>query len=153
MPADIRPIANALGACLVDSPHLQGELISLLAPQVEQRFADRSSSLEGMTIEAILSLSHQGKSKLLAGEIATEVNCISKARGGRLEFKPENIGHSLKTLGLITHRLGKDGRGLVVDQPTLARVHELAVVYGGVGLDTEDKNLHCPLCAENKRVM
>jgi hypothetical protein len=125
----------------------------LLAPQVEQRFADRSSSLEGMTIEAILSLSHQGKSKLLAGEIATEVNCISKARGGRLEFKPENIGHSLKTLGLITHRLGKDGRGLVVDQPTLARVHELAVVYGGVGLDTEDKNLHCPLCAENKRVM
>jgi hypothetical protein len=106
-----------------------------------------------MTIEAILSLSHQGKSKLLAGEIATEVNCISKARGGRLEFKPENIGHSLKTLGLITHRLGKDGRGLVVDQPTLARVHELAVVYGGVGLDTEDKNLHCPLCAENKRVM
>src|ERR1019366_2389883 len=99
LPADIRPVANALGACVVGSPELQGQLISLLAPQVEQRLADRSSSLEGMTVEAILSLSHQGKSKLLAGEIGTEVNCISKARAGRLEFTPENIGTSLKKLG------------------------------------------------------
>jgi hypothetical protein len=153
LPADIRPIANALGACLVDSPKLQDELISWLAPQVEQRLADRSSSLKGMTIEAILSLAHQGKSKLLAREIATQVNCISKARGEQLEYKPENIGHTLKMLGLLTQRLGKDGRGLVVDQPTLARVHGLAVVYGGVGLDTEDKNQHCSLCTQNKRVM
>ena len=56
-------------------------------------------------------------------------------------------------LGLLTQRLGKDGWGLVVDQATLARIHGLAVVYGGVGLGTEDKNLHCPLCTENKRVM
>jgi hypothetical protein len=63
------------------------KLISLLAPQVEQRHADRSR----MTIEAILSLSHQG-TKLLAGEIAVKVNGIAKARGERLEFKPENIG-------------------------------------------------------------
>ena len=152
LPADIRPVANALGACVVGSPELQGQLISLLAPQVEQRLADRSSSLEGMTVEAILSLSHQGKSKLLAGEIAIEVNGIAKARGGRLEFKPENIGHTLKKLGLFTKRLGKHGRGLVVDQPTLIRVHELAQVHG-VGLDVDEKNLHCLLCAENTRVM
>jgi hypothetical protein len=82
--------------CVVGSPKLQSELISLLAPQAEQRYADRSSGLEGMTIEAILSLSHQGKSKLLAGEIAVKVNGIGKARGERLEFKPENIGHTLK---------------------------------------------------------
>jgi hypothetical protein len=152
LPADIRPIANALGACLVGSPKLQGELISLLAPQVEQRLMDRSSSLEGMTIEAILSLAHQGKSKLLAGEIATEVNCISKARGELLQFQPENIGHALRKLGLFTRRLGKDGRGLVVDQPTLIRVHELAQVHGA-GSDLDEKNLHCPLCLENKRIM
>jgi hypothetical protein len=59
----------------------------------------------------------------------------------------------LKKLGLVTKRLGKDGRGIVVDQATLIRVHELAAVYGGVGLGAEDENLHCPLCAENKRVM
>jgi hypothetical protein len=152
LPADIRPIANALGACLVGSPKLQDELISLLAPQVEQRLVDRSSSLKGMTIEAILSLAHQGQSKLLAGNIATQVNCIAKERGELMVFKPENIGHALKMLGLVTQRLGKDGRGLVVDQPTLIRVHELAQVHG-VGLDFDDTNLHRPLCAENKRVM
>jgi hypothetical protein len=105
-----------------------------------------------MTIEAILSLAHQGKSKLLAGEIATEVNCISKARGELLQFQPENIGHALRKLGLFTRRLGKDGRGLVVDQPTLIRVHELAQVHGA-GSDLDEKNLHCPLCLENKRIM
>ena len=153
LPADVRPVANALGACVVGSLKLQNELISLLAPQVEQRLADRSSSLEGMTIEAILSLSHQGKSKILAAEIAVAVNVIAKARGERLEFKPENIGHTLKNLSLFTTRLGKAGRGLVVDQATLIRVHEIAEVYGGVGLDQDENNLHCPLCAEKKRVM
>jgi hypothetical protein len=152
LPTDIRPVANALGSCVVGSSKLQNELISLLAPQVEQQLADRSISLEGMTLEAVLSLSHQRKSALLAGEIATEVNLISRAHGERLEFKPENIGHTLKKLGLFTKRLGKDGRGLVVDQPTLVRVHELAQVHG-VGLDLDEKNLHCLLCAENTRVM
>jgi hypothetical protein len=149
----IRPVANALGACVVRSPKLQNELISLLAPQVEQRLADRSSSLKGMTIEAILSISHQGKSKLLAAEIAVAVNVIAKAHGERLEFKPENIGRALKNLGLFTRRLGKYGRGLVVDQATLIRVHELAAVYGGVGLEQDENNLRCPLCIQNKRFM
>ena len=81
------------------------------------------------------------------------MNVIAKARGERLEFKPENIGHTLKNLSLFTTRLGKAGRGLVVDQATLIRVHEIAEVYGGVGLDQDENNLHCPLCAEKKRVM
>ena len=152
LPPDIRPVANALGGCVVGSSELQSELISLLNPQVEQQLTDRSSSLEGMTLEAVLSLAHQGHSKLLGGEIATTVNVIAKTRGERPDFKPENIGHTLKKLGLFTRRLGKDGRGLVVDQPTLIRIHELAEVHG-VGLELADGNLHCPLCAENKVVI
>ena len=111
LPADVRPIANALGACVADCPALQSELISLLAPYIEQRLVDRSTSLEGVTIESILSLSHQGKLRLLAGEIAAEVNRISKTRGERLEYKAEDIGHALKKVGLVTRRLGKEGRG------------------------------------------
>jgi hypothetical protein len=153
LPWDLRPVANALGACVVGSPRLQSELISLLAPQVEQRLADRSTGREGLTIEAILSLSHQGKSRLLAGEIATEVNTISNTRGERIEFKAENVGHALKKVGLLTQRLGKAGKGLVVDQATLARVHELGAKYGGVGLDSGDDNLHCTLCEANKWVI
>jgi hypothetical protein len=153
LPADIRPVANALGACVVGSSKLQNELISLLAPQAEQRLADRSSSLEGVTIEALLALCHQGKTQLLAGEIAVEVNRISKVRDERLEYSPEKIGHTLKKVGLFTRRLGQAGKGLVVDQPTLARVHQLSAAYGCVGLGQDGENLHCPLCTENTRVM
>jgi hypothetical protein len=153
LPVESRSIANALGACVVDSPKLQSELVSLLAPQAEQRHAERSSSPEGVTIEALLALCHQGKTQLLAGEIAVEVNRISKTRGERLECSPEKIGHMLKKVGLFTRRLGQVGKGLVVDQTTLARVHQLSTAYGCVRLGEEDENLHCPLCAENKLVM
>jgi hypothetical protein len=153
LPADIRPVANALGACVVGSSKLQNELISLLAPQAEQRLADRSSSLEGVTIQALLALCHGGKTQLLPGEIALEVNRISKVRGERLECSPEKIGHALKKVGPFTRRLGQAGKGLVVDQATLVRIHQLSAEYGCAGLGQEDKNLHCPSCGEDKRVM
>ena len=35
-------------------------------------------------------------------------------------------------------------RALVMDLATIARVHELAAAYGGVGLDKDEKNLLCP---------
>ncbi len=37
-----------------------------------------------------------------------------------------------------------------MDLATVTLAHELAAVYGGVGLDQEENNLHCPLCVENK---
>jgi hypothetical protein len=42
---------------------------------------------------------------------------------------------------------------LVIDLATMVRIHELAAVYGGVGLDPDQDNVHCPLCIENKAVM
>ena len=122
---DIRPVTNALGACVANSPKLQSELITLLAPQIEQRMADRSGSREGATIEAILAPSHQGKSRLLASEIAIEVNRIAKTRGERLKFKSEDVGHALKKVSLFTQRLGSAGRGLVLNQANLTHAHEL----------------------------
>jgi hypothetical protein len=56
----------------------------------------------------------------------------------------------LKKVGLVTRRLGKAGKGLVMDLATMARVHDLATVYGGVGLEQDETNLHCPLCIEKK---
>jgi hypothetical protein len=50
----------------------------------------------------------------------------------------------LKKVGLFTRRLGKAGKGLAVDQATVARIHDLAAAYGGVGLDLNEDNLqHC----------
>ena len=148
--ADTRAIANALGACIVDSPELQSQLISLLEPVENQREADRSTGIEAVILEATLSLCHAGKAQIFVAEIATEVNLIARARGERLQYSAESIGHGLKRVGLSTRRLGKAGRGLVMDLATKTRAHELAAVYGGFGLEQEENNLHCPLCIENK---
>ena len=103
-----------------------------------------------MTLEATLILAHASKAQILVGEVANEVNRIALARGERLRYSAETIGHRLKKIGLVTRRLGKAGKGLVMDLATMTRVHELAAVYGGVGLEQDENNLHCPLCIENK---
>jgi hypothetical protein len=141
-----------LGACIIDSPKLQSELITLLMPVVDQQLTELSSSLKGITLEATLNLCHEGKPQILAGEIAIEVNRISRARGERPSYSAEVIGYRLKKVGLSTRRLGKAGKWLTMDLATVTRIHELATVYGGVGLDRGD-NLHCQHCIENTQVM
>jgi hypothetical protein len=148
--SDTRAIANSLGACIIESPRLQSKLISLLTPFESQRQADRSTCLEAVSLEATLNLAHAGKAQFLVAEVANEVNRITLARGERLHFSAETIGHRLKKVGLVTRRLGKAGKGLVMDLATMARVHDLATVYGGVGLEQDETNLHCPLCIEKK---
>jgi hypothetical protein len=148
--SDTRAIANALGACVIDSPELQSQLISLLTPLESQRQADRSTSLEALTLEATLNLAHSSKEQILVNEIANEVNRIALARGERLHYSAETIGHRLKKIGLVTRRLGKAGKGLSMDLATLKQAHELAAGYGGASLEQDENNLHCPLCAENK---
>jgi hypothetical protein len=148
--SDTHAIANALGACIVDSPDLQSKLVSLLGPVESQRQADLSTSLEAVTLEAILNLAHAGQAQILVNEVAIEVNRIAQARGERLHYTAETIGHRLKRIGLVTRRLGKAGKGLSMDLATMAHVHELSALYGGVGLDQDESDQHCPLCSENK---
>ena len=148
--SDTRAIANALGACIIESPGLQSKLISLLTPFESQRQADRSTSLEALTLEATLNLAHSGQGQILVNEIANEVNRIALARGERLHYSAETIGHRLKKIGLVTRRLGNAGKGLVMDLTTMAGVHDLVAVYGGGGLEQDENNLSCPLCTENK---
>jgi hypothetical protein len=147
--SETRSIANALGACIVDSPKLQSELITLLMPIEEQSQTDRATCLEAVTLEATLNLVHGGKTQVLVGEVASEANRIMEARGERLHYSAAIIGHRLKKVGVITRRLGKAGKGLLMDASTVARVHELGKVYG-VGLVEDEKNSACALCIENK---
>jgi hypothetical protein len=148
--SDTAAIANALGTCIVDAPELQAKLISLLTPVEDQQKTDRSTGIEGTTIEATLNLCHRGKDQILVGEIATEVNALAKQRSERLTYSAEKIGHTLKRLGLSTRRLGKAGKGLLMDPVTISRLHDLAAMHGGAGLDACETNLNCPLCATKK---
>lgn len=151
--SDTGAVANALGACIVDSPELQSRLISLFMPVESQRHTDFSTGVEAVTLEAILNLCHQDKVQVLVSEIATEVNRLQKDHGERVTYSAKKIGHLLKKLDLYTRRLGKASRGLFMDSATRTRIHKVAAVYSCVGLVVEEINLHCQLCIEHKRLM
>jgi hypothetical protein len=148
--SDTRAVANTLGACIVDAPDLQTELVSLLAPHTEQLLGDRSNSLEALAVEASLALCHQGKLQICVRDIAGEVNRICRSRGETLQFSAEKVGHQLKKVGIYTRRLGSAGNGLLIDRKTQALLHELAAGYQSGRVDPNGGNVHCSLCTENK---
>jgi hypothetical protein len=146
-------IANALGSCIVDEPELHAELVALLTPHDQQQIADRADSLEALVAGAALTLCHQGKDQVYVKEIADEVNRFLKARCETMQLSPEKVGHKLRKVGLRTRRLGQAGNGLTLDQVTTVRLHEVAAAYRMEDSIEEEGNLHCSLCAENKRFM
>ena len=151
--SDNRAVANALGACIIDSPGLQSQLISLLAPVEDQRKADRANTIEAVVLEATLTLSRDGREFAYAHEIATSANTLLEARGETARLNPERVGHQLKGLGLPTCRLSGTGNGLRFDRTTVAQVQQLAAVYmvdamEDVSVDTD--NLHGLQTTETK---
>jgi hypothetical protein len=130
LPPRVRPVASALCSCIVGVPHLQTELITLLAHADTQQQADRADTLEAMCIEAIL----QGKQKVYVSEVAHEVDRIRRDRGETSTLSAEKIGYGLKMSGLRTLRLDKAGNGIIPDYATLNLVRDLELAYFGVGL-------------------
>ena len=146
-------MANALGSCIVDEPELHAELVALLTPHDQQQIADRADSIEALVAGAALTLCHQGKDQVLVKEIAAEVNRVLEARGETTQLSPEKVGHTLRKIGLRTRRLGQAGNGLTLNHVTTVRVHQVATAYQMEDSIEEEGNLHCSLCAENKRFM
>jgi len=66
------------------------------------------------------------------------------AEGESLKISNETVGHVLKNLGLYTRRLGNAGRGLVLDNATQARAHELG--YASEVLPGSDGVSACGHC-------
>lgn len=153
LPAEIRALANTLGAFIVDAPKLHKNLITLLSPMAEQSLADQTSSISAVVAEACRSLSHQDKLQLYVRDIAVEANRILDRHGEKLALSPEKVGHQLKSLGLNTRRLDKDGNGLRLDLATREAVHRVASMYLDGGSNHEAGNLHCPQCADNKQLV
>jgi hypothetical protein len=147
---ELTVIGNTLGSCIFEAPQLQTQLVALLRPQAQQQITDRSDSDEALVVGATLAFCHQGKGEVFAKEIAVEVNRLLEARGETRKLSPEKVGHKLKKMGLYTRRLSQAGNGLILDQVTKVRIHEVAVGYLGEDSIEEDENLHCPLCSKNE---
>ena len=153
LPPEANAIANALGSCIVDAPDLRAKIASLLTPQARHQTAEHLDDLGTVAVGAALPLCHQGKDKILVGEIAAEVNRILRRRGERSQFSAEKVGHKLKKVGLLSRRLGGAGNGFLLDHSTQVLLHEVAAVYDCVGLSEEEENLHCTLCEQTKSLM
>jgi hypothetical protein len=145
-------VARALGSCIVDSPHLQAELLSILARRDQQQISERLDSAEALVIEALLVLSRGGAEQLYAREIAAEANRLLEARGERAKLSPEKVGHRLRKLGLPTRRLSQAGNGLVIDKETLKRLLTLSAMYVGEDQLIVPENLHSSQATENTGV-
>jgi hypothetical protein len=139
-------VGEALGSCVFDAPELQERLIALLTPYECQQTAERADSFEGLTIEAVLTLCHAGKTQAYAREIADEVNLIQEQRGEALRLSPAKVGHKLKKLGLFSRRLDPSGNGLILDLATRERVHQVAATYLGDDWAKNREVSGCPLC-------
>ena len=148
--AETNAITNAMGKCIIDAPDLHAELVSLITPYSEQQIAERLDDLATLAVGAALSLCHQGKDRILVGEIVAKVNRIQKDRGERLQCGAEQVGRRLNKVGLPTRRLGPARMGLLMDHATQVLLHKIAADYGCAGLTDGEENLHCPLCEQNK---
>jgi hypothetical protein len=62
---------------------------------------------------------------LYVAEIAVNVNDVLTLRGD-LKLGDRLVGSVLKSLGLFTSKLDRNGRGLKLDPPTRKLIHQLA---------------------------
>jgi hypothetical protein len=150
---ELAAIAAPLGRCLTNAPELRQKLVARLKTEDKQRQSELSNTTEAIILQATLTLCRDGPQKAYAREIAAVGNHLLEARGETARLKPENVGNSLKGLGLRTHRLSQTGNGLTFDKATVARIHELAAMYMlDVMEDTraETENLHSSQTTEKK---
>jgi hypothetical protein len=62
-------------------------------------------------------------------ELTRLVNTILAGRGEDTVLSTEKVGWKLRSLGLPTQAIGRDGKGLQLLDPIKKRIHELAEVY------------------------
>lgn len=129
--ARTREVATVLSRALTNELEAQASVVSLLKHQDEMSREERAGTPEALTVEAILSLSHEdrGITELLASTLAARVNRLLAERQESWTVSPEEIGHLLKRMGMPTVRLGSAGRGLKLDKATSANAHRLANYY------------------------
>lgn len=106
---------------------LQRRVVALLEELNEQARVDRSTGLKGVVLRAVPFHCHQSNQQsVLVNELAAIVNQIYSDEGVSRKGSAESVGHALKNFGLLTRRLGSNGRGLVLDKSIQIQVHQLS---------------------------
>ena len=150
MSSETATIATALDCGIVDAPELRQKLVLLLKSQDQQRTSEMSDSIDAVVVEATQALIRDGRGHAYVREIAAEANRRLEAHGEMARLRPEKVGRLLKKLGLCTRRLSQAGNGLTFDKAIVARIQQLAAMYGIEDAPAETENLHGSQTTEKK---
>jgi hypothetical protein len=143
--APVSQLTSGLRACFSDEPELRDRQISLLVEAEQNGHGARRTDPRVLVIEVLWSLCHEsGREKAHVAEIAADVNHVLSLKGD-LELEDRMVGSVLKSLGLLTSKLDRTGRGLKLDPPTRKIIHQLARVHRVPSAETPFAG--CPECS------
>jgi len=128
---DIAPgsqLSSALRVCFRDEPELGDRQVAYLVETGQNGDDSRRDAPHVFLLEVGWARCHElGRETLYVGEITSDLNA-ALLRIGQLKLSERMVGSLLRSIGLRTHRLGRNGRGLTLDPPTRRRVHHFARV-------------------------
>jgi hypothetical protein len=130
----VRETARSIGACFSNDRNLQAEIVAQLRNSDDHARVLSSASQEATTIEAMLFLCHEKNGKahrgIHVGQIAHGVSVINEGRQQIESPSPRAQGDVLRTLGFVTKRIDRNGRGIMLCSDIRRRVHEIAMNLG-----------------------
>lgn len=128
--APMQDLARSLASCVADDEELQHGVVRLLRERDQGVHLNLSTELRSVVLEALLFCCHcEGRSHVLAGELADIVNTIWERRAAGRHATPESVGWKLRTLDLRTEPIDGAGHGLRLSEAVRARIHGLARGY------------------------
>ena len=119
-----RTTASVLGSCFPDDPALRTRVVELVRSQAEACKLDSASGEVAVVLDALLVLSHEGKTEVYVGEVAKIANGILDIRGDGYHLDPRRVGAVLKRFGLNRTRDRKGYRSTLT-AAIKRRIHEL----------------------------
>ncbi len=125
----MREVARNLGACVIDAPDVQKQLVDQLRAIDAAIQVEGVSRLTSIVVEALLACCHEGWEAVHVGQITELVNGILSRQSETLTLNAREVGARLKCLGFRTIRLDSAGRGMYLLTPECKRVHELALSF------------------------
>lgn len=144
----MQEIAYSLTASIVDDDELQSQIVPLLKTFDREIRVDRTSLLAAIVLEILLARCHSTTGKYFpVADLTGDVNTVLRGRGEVLEISPENIGWTLRGLGMHTDFISGGRKGLVLLNDTRKEIHDLAAAYGVRTLRELPAKIDCPLCA------
>ena len=144
----MQEIAYSLAASIVDDNELQSQIVPLLKTFDREIRVDRASLLPAIVLEVLLARCHSTTGKYFpVADLTGDVNTVLRGRGEMLEVSPENIGWTLRALGLHTDFIPGGRKGLVLLDGVRKKTHDLAAAYGVRTLRELPAKIECPLCA------